>query len=144
MDSAVAALLGSALGFLGSIIGSVIAPRLVRRREAADAVTRARAEALQRIVPELIAAGTEKMGPPNLEVTTRTMRLMTELNIWLREEDWQIATMVSTTFFPEEGVKVSVPALSVALPAWVSGHITASKAAEYVSSFTGQKFNKIF
>lgn len=125
------------LAMIGTLVGTLVAPFLIRRSDSTQEAERQRVEALREIVPALAEAGTQLRanltGERRDEAVARLYREQTRLEMWLRDEEWPIGRIAQVGFIargddPSHSKKFL--AASVLIAAWARGEITALEAKD--------------
>jgi hypothetical protein len=151
VDSGLAAIIGASIGLIGSLIGTVLAPYVIRKQEQKAADERARRDALRRIIPQLMRYGTLVQASDTLDVpvVAEAMQWVGELNTWLTKDEWSIGRAATLAMLPDPpSVKTGISskrfaALATALPAWMRQEITTEEAKRYFENVTGEKLTPL-
>lgn len=146
MDSGLAALLGSAIGFLGSIVGTVVVPFFTRRAEMKRAEERERIDALREVIPPLLERGATLIGgKATIADVAAAMKHVAQLELWLSPDEWQVGRIAMIGCIPSgEGKDPKrYAAMATVLPAWVRGEYTPGEAAAHFTEMSGVDVTRI-
>lgn len=159
LSAAEAALEAARLGLIGTIavgvlvalttlIGTLLAPFLIRRSDEKAANAQRRREELVEIVPEVIVKGIRGAGPDaSADRLAESLAAHAKLGVLLRPNEWQIAAIAREGLMlgpSENGADATKAAGRAAalLPMWARGEITASEAAAMFERDTGKKVTR--
>nr|WP_315267317.1 hypothetical protein [Microbacterium lemovicicum] len=129
------------LATLGTLVGTLLAPFLIRRSEAKAAEASRRREEMVEIIPALVRSGLRAaMAAPELEDVIAPLPLYTKFATLLRPADWQVGNIALRSFLnlteDEDGMQRASVAAEV-LPRWARGEIDAAQAAAIFTRDTG-------
>ena len=141
MDSGWAALIGTAAGFVATLIASVGVPFWLRKKEKADRLAEARDEALRRLVPAIIREAGVMANSAASTSVTEAMAIVAELDSWLEPDEWPISRLAILGAYGHPDTELSaarriVPMQQV-LTGWARGDLTANGAKELFEKRTG-------
>ncbi|MFJ6170567.1 hypothetical protein [Curtobacterium sp. NPDC092190] len=144
-DTSQIAFVGTLIGAGVSLAGSVITPWALRRSERRRSEADSRTAALRRLLPAVMEAGARTAGEGlEWDEMGRRLATATELQLWLRPDEWQITSIAMTSLLatdPERHVSVQANA-SLVLAAWARGEISPERALRVFESRTGAEITK--